>query len=74
MNALNDLRDDEGVEILPVGPELFSRALTFYSHRMDKEWGLTDCISFVVMKERKLRDALTADHHFEQAAFKALLL
>jgi hypothetical protein len=40
---------------------------------MDKEWGLTDCISFVVMKERKLTDALTTDHHFEQAGFKSLL-
>jgi uncharacterized protein len=41
--------------------------------RRDKEWSLTDCISFVVMKERGLTEALTADHHFEQAGFKALL-
>jgi len=40
---------------------------------MDKEWGLTDCISFVVMKDRKLTDVLTTDHHFEQAGFKSLL-
>nr|VFJ54054.1 MAG: hypothetical protein BECKFM1743A_GA0114220_101252 [Candidatus Kentron sp. FM]VFJ54380.1 MAG: hypothetical protein BECKFM1743C_GA0114222_101385 [Candidatus Kentron sp. FM]VFK10272.1 MAG: hypothetical protein BECKFM1743B_GA0114221_101342 [Candidatus Kentron sp. FM] len=73
VNTLNDLRDDESVEILPVGPDLFAKALAFYSHRMDKEWGLTDCMSFIVMKERKLTDALTADHHFEQAGFRALL-
>jgi predicted nucleic acid-binding protein len=39
----------------------------------DKEWGLTDCISFVVMQEQGLTDALTADHHFEQAGFTILL-
>jgi predicted nucleic acid-binding protein len=71
--TLNDLRDDEDVEILPITSQLFSKALKFYSSRMDKEWGLTDCISFVVMKERKLTDALTTDHHFEQAGFKSLL-
>ncbi|MFH0998193.1 MAG: PIN domain-containing protein [Pseudomonadota bacterium] len=71
--TLNDLRDDEDVEILSITPQLFSKALKFYSSRMDKEWGLTDCISFVVMKERKLTDALTTDHHFEQAGFKSLL-
>ncbi|MCB2264128.1 MAG: PIN domain-containing protein [Candidatus Thiosymbion ectosymbiont of Robbea hypermnestra] len=73
VNALNELRDDEGVEILSVSPDLFSKASKFYSSRMDKEWGLTDCISFIVMEEKKLTDALTTDHHFEQAGFKALL-
>jgi len=67
--TLNDLRDDEDVEILSITPQLFSKALKFYSSRMDKEWGLTDCISFVVMKEREFTDALTTDHHFEQAGF-----
>ncbi|CAN2042678.1 PIN domain-containing protein [Candidatus Magnetomoraceae bacterium gMMP-15] len=73
VDTLNDLRDDEDVEILPVSPDLFSKALKFYSCRMDKEWGLTDCISFVVMKDRNLTDALTTDHHFEQAGFNVLL-
>ena len=74
VDTLNDLRDDDDVEILSISPELFSRAFKLYSSRMDKEWGLTDCISFVVMKDRKLTEALTTDHHFEQAGFKALLL
>lgn len=73
VDTLNDLRDDKDVEILSISPDLFSKALKFYSSRMDKEWGLTDCISFVVMNDRKLTDALTTDHHFEQAGFKALL-
>jgi hypothetical protein len=38
--------------------------------RPDKEWSLTDCISFVAMNERNITDALTSDHHFEQAGFE----
>ena len=44
-----------------------------FAARPDKDWSLTDCISFVVMQERNIQDALTADHHFEQAGFVALL-
>lgn len=42
--------------------------------RADKAWSLTDCISFSVMTERRLSDALTADHHFEQAGFRAVFI
>jgi len=44
-----------------------------FSTRPDKEWSLTDCISLVVMNERGITDALTNDHHFEQAGFQILL-
>lgn len=71
--TLNDLRKDENVVIVPSSPALFSNALELYATRMDKEWGLTDCISFVVMRKHKLTDALTTDRHFEQAGFKVLL-
>ncbi len=73
IDTLNDLRNDENIEVIPVSSDLFSKALKLYSSRMDKEWGLTDCISFVVMKDCKLMNALTTDHHFEQAGFKAIL-
>ena len=41
--------------------------------RQDKDWSLTDCISFIVMRDRRIVEALTGDHHFEQAGFVALL-
>lgn len=45
-----------------------------YSRHTDKTWGLVDCISFVAMQERGITEALTADRHFVQAGFRALLL
>jgi predicted nucleic acid-binding protein len=49
------------------------RGVAFFRSRADKNWPLTDCISFVVMRDWELTEALTADRHFEQAGFKALL-
>ena len=49
-------------------------SLSLFARRPDKHWSLTYCISFVVMTERRLTDALTGDHHFEQAGYRALLL
>jgi len=61
------------MQVVSVDTELLLRATDLYSHRQDKEWGLTDCISFVVMRENGLVNALTGDRHFEQAGFRALL-
>jgi len=67
------LRDSPACEIVPASRDLFNRAVELYHQHADKEWTLTDCASFVVMRERDLTQALTADHHFEQAGFRALL-
>jgi uncharacterized protein len=53
---------------------LLTRGLDLYRDRPDKTWSLTDCISFVVMQDNNLTDALTTDQHFRQAGFRALLL
>lgn len=62
------------VEVAAASSDLFRQGLELYENRADKDWGLTDCISFVVMTERGLTDALTTDEHFQQAGFRALLL
>ncbi len=64
---------DRRSRIIPPDTKLFEQGLALYGKRPDKEWSLTDCISFTVMKREGLIDALTGDHHFEQAGFNALL-
>jgi uncharacterized protein len=70
---LRALEADPGVELLPLSEDLYTRALQLYCSRPDKEWGLIDCVSFVVMSERGITKALTADEHFLQCGFRALL-
>lgn len=68
------LQIDPNVEILPLSEQLYEQALQLYRARLDKEWGLTDCVSYVVMQERGITEALTSDKHFQQMGFRALLL
>jgi len=68
------LGEDAETHIVGASPELFERGLALYDDRPDKEWSLTDCISFVAMGEEGLTEALTGDRHFKQAGFKALLV
>lgn len=56
-----------------VGPERFRRASELFRNRADKSWSFTDCTSFVVMNELRIRDAFTSDAHFRQAGFVPLL-
>jgi predicted nucleic acid-binding protein len=73
VETLHELRSDPDVLILPPDSALFEAGLSLYAARPDKEWSLTDCISFVVMQQMSITEALTGDHHFEQAGFQALL-
>jgi predicted nucleic acid-binding protein len=59
--------------VLPLDSALLDRGLQLMAERTDKNWSLTDCISFVVMTDRGIRGALTADRHFQQAGFETLL-
>ncbi len=61
------------VEVVRLFPDLFDDALELYRTHLDKKWGLVDCLSFVVMRERGMIKALTFDHHFVQAGFEALM-
>lgn len=71
---LAEIRTAPRVEVVPLTTDLFARALELYAARPDKDWGLTDCVSFEVMRERGIEEALAADQHFIQAGFRALLL
>lgn len=70
---VHDLRADPQIEIDPLSENGFEEGLELYDRRPDKRWSMTDCLSFVVMRERGLIEALTTDHHFVQAGFKILL-
>ena len=60
-------------KIVKLDDSLYQAGIALYAQRPDKEWSLTDCISFVVMQRERLTDALTGDHHFIQAGITALL-
>jgi len=73
LRLLSELQTSADARIVPPSPELFSRGIELYARRLDKAWSLTDCISFVVMADEGLAEALTGDSHFEQAGFEALM-
>ncbi len=74
VELLRSLRADPQTTILPSSHELFNAGVARFKNRPDKDWSLTDCISIIALEELGLKDAFTADHHFEQAGFKAYLL
>ncbi len=59
--------------VIKVDEGLLMQAIELYEGRPDKAWGLVDCASFIVMEREGIREALTHDHHFEQAGFRRLL-
>lgn len=68
-----DLLSDPEVEVVWVGETLHRRALELLRTRLDKSWSLCDAVSIVLMQHSGVGDALTTDHHFEQAGFRRLL-
>lgn len=67
------MRSSPRVKIIALDSRWLNLGLDLLAKRPDKDWSLTDCISFVVMADDAIGAALTADQHFEQAGFKALL-
>jgi len=61
-------------EVVPQTSIIFREAVQFYKDRPDKDWGLTDCTSFLIMNRKGIIEALTPDRHFAQAGFQALLM
>jgi predicted nucleic acid-binding protein len=72
-NFIRTLWVNPDVNVTEISRDLLDRSLSLFQSRLDKEWTFTDCISFTVMKENGITEALTGDHHFTQAGFKILL-
>jgi predicted nucleic acid-binding protein len=68
--TLRDLQANSQFRIVPPDAALFEEGVNLFEARPDKEWSLTDCISFVVVTQERITEALTGDHHFEQAGVR----
>lgn len=73
ISFIESLKSSPYVEIIHIDPALDAAAWQLFKQRQDKDWSLVDCASFVFMQQRGINDALTTDHHFEQAGFVCLL-
>ena len=73
VKGVEAIRSNPNVEVVPQTSLQFLAAFEHYRATPDKEWSLTDCASFVLMRERGIREVLAHDHHFEQAGFVTLL-
>jgi predicted nucleic acid-binding protein len=73
-SVVQTIRSNRNATVVPMTSVLFEQARTRYCARGDKDWGLTDCSSFLIMEEYGIVDALSADRDFVQAGFRALLL
>ena len=73
VRLLQAIEADPNVEVVALSEDLYARAFCLYCDRMDREWGLIDCISCVVMQERNIADVLTTDEHFRQMGFQILM-
>jgi predicted nucleic acid-binding protein len=74
VDTISRLISSSFVEVLPATSQLFNAGFDLYRQRQDKAWGITDCTSFIVMRENQLAEALTPDDDFIQAGFRALML
>ncbi len=70
---IESIKSSALVDIVHIDEDLDAKSWEFLKNRADKNWSLVDCSSFVLMQENKIVEALTTDHHFEQAGFVRLL-
>lgn len=73
IQVIGEFFGSPNIEVVRLSPELFDRGFDFFKRYDEKEWSLADCISFVVMRDRGIHQALTFDQHFQQAGFAALM-
>lgn len=73
IGMIERIEKSPGISVVKITDDIYEAAWSMYKRRKDKEWGITDCASFEVMKLYKVRRAFTLDHHFEQAGFNVML-
>jgi predicted nucleic acid-binding protein len=73
IETIERLKRSPMAQTVHVDSHLFADAVEFFRAPADKEWSLTDCLSFLVREKLDIDQALTTDHHFEQAGFTILL-
>jgi len=73
LNCIETIRSANWVEIVHINESLDEKAWQLLANRLDKKWSLVDAVSFIVMEDRGITEALATDHHFEQARFVYLL-
>lgn len=70
---IDKLEKSPSVKIVKITDEIYNSAWTFYQQRMDKDWGITDCTSFEVMRMFNIKKAFTNDKHFKQAGYSSMV-
>ncbi|HEX2280090.1 MAG TPA: PIN domain-containing protein [Candidatus Tectomicrobia bacterium] len=65
----NDLLRSAYLQLIHVDERLFYEGWTYLQQHQDKDYSLTDCISFVVMQRLSISTAFAFDRHFAQAGF-----
>ncbi|MDF5730291.1 MAG: PIN domain-containing protein [Rhizonema sp. PD38] len=68
----NRLLESPDIELIEIEQNLFNQGWVYFQKHKDKSYSLTDCLSFIVMKQREIVTALTLDNHFYQAGFKII--
>jgi uncharacterized protein len=74
VDFLNTIEHSEVLQFEWINPERFEAAGALFSKHTDKEWSFTDCVSMIIMRELRIRQIFSTDHHFKQAGFVPLLL
>lgn len=73
LRGMDAVRTSKQVETIALNMDLYGQGLTLYRERPERDWSLTDCTSFAIMKDKNIAEAFTGDHHFKQSGFKILL-
>ena len=68
-----DILNDQSVEVVWVDDQMHRQALELLQNRQDKSYSLCDAVSFLIMRDRSISEALTTDRHFAQEGFLSLL-